>query len=67
MKNSKLLVVPLSLLLVSLSGCNGKPSNARWTYNKECLDGVVYYGSMKKLAPAFNQDGTLKLCDKESN
>lgn len=64
---NQLLAVLLSVLLVSLSGCNDKPFNERGTYNEECLDGVVYYENMKRLAPAFNQDGTLKLCDKKAN
>lgn len=64
---SKLLTVLLSVLLVSLSGCSDNKFNARGTYNEECLDGVVYYENMKRLAPAFNQDGTLKLCDKKAN
>jgi len=66
-KNTKLLTVLLSALLVSLSGCDGKTFNARGTYNKECIDGVIYYENTKRLAPAFNQDGTIKTCDKKAN
>mgnify|MGYP003146984480 CR=1 FL=1 len=66
-KNTKLLIVLLGLLLVSLSGCGDMDGIKRGTYNKECIDGVVYYENMKRLAPAFNQDGTLKLCNKKAN
>lgn len=67
MKNSKLLIVFLSVLLVSLGGCSDKIFTSRWTYNEDCIDGVIYYENTQRLAPAFNQDGTLKLCDKKSN
>lgn len=35
----------------------------RGTYNNECIDGVIYYENVKRLAPAYNRDGTLKLCE----
>ena len=28
-----------------------------------CLDGVVYYHTTSKLAPAFNRDSTVKVCE----
>ncbi len=67
LKNAKLLTVLLCGLLVLLSGCGDMDGIKRGTYNKECIDGVVYYENIKRLAPAFNQDGTLKLCNKKAN
>lgn len=55
---SKLVSLILATLL--MSGCNGTPFNTR----HECIDGVTYYSLGSGLAPAFNRDGTLKLCNK---
>lgn len=34
-------------------------------YNKFCLDGVQYYSRSNQLAPVFNRDSTVKLCEVE--
>lgn len=66
----KILVITLTPLLIA--GCSdgaiigtGKTTGYinRHRYNKECIGGVMYYENMKRLAPAFNRDGTLKPCD----
>lgn len=61
----KKLLIAMSLVL--LSGCEGITS---YSYKKVCLDNVVYYQMSKYyqagLAPAYNEDGSLKLCLGES-
>jgi hypothetical protein len=59
----KLFVLPL--VLVFVAGCSApeQPENvtiSNWI--KACYDGVLYYSGAHSLAPAFNRDGTLKLC-----
>ena len=73
MKNSKLLIVLLSVLLVSLSGClKGTESATKINDMKtRCIDGVKYlafkefsgnrgYGFM---TVKFNSDGSVETCD----
>lgn len=59
--SNKPLIIFLGVLLVSISGCD-ITGTARGTYKQECLDSVIYYENTKRPAPAFNRDGTLKLC-----
>lgn len=70
--NKGLNVALMCLLVVFLAGCaDGDISSTggdtiftgRNNYNIVCIDGVSYYENIKRLAPAFNRDGTLKLCD----
>jgi len=73
MKNSKLLIVLLSVLLVSLSGC-GKGNKARTTESEmqtKCIGGVEYYlfsefyvyDGYGFMAPKYKKDGTISLCN----
>ena len=49
-----------------IAGCEGGVKSTKGTpkykYNKVCIEGVFYYESIKRLAPAFNVDGSLQLC-----
>ncbi len=58
-----LLCGAFSVLL--LAGCNVEKSPRKpvnWDFVQVCADGVVYYTFRTSLAPAYNQDGTLKKC-----
>ena len=53
------------LMLGSLAGCDGVPSppkQLKKTTSTYCIDGVLYYDMHYRLAPAFNQDSTVKVC-----
>ena len=54
----------VSLILVTLlmSGCDN-PDGTPFNTSHECIDGVTYYSLGSSLAPAFNREGTLKLCN----
>ena len=58
--NKILLITVLSVLV----GCGDKEvrhAEVRvWT---KCINGVVYYSGFRRLAPAYNRNGTLKLCE----
>ena len=56
------------LILFLLVGCSDpskmEPKATRILgLNKVCLDGVVYYSGGRKLAPAYNREGEIQLCD----
>ena len=57
----------LSVTIVALlaAGCDytgrEQVSEGRY-YTYLCLDGVKYWNGTRRLAPAFNTDGSLKLC-----
>ena len=63
----------LIFLLILFSSCLDFPDkpkeikNYSDIYDKTCLEGVLYWDFMHKLAPAFNKDGTLQLCDEEED
>ena len=55
----------LLAVLVLVAGCEAPehPSKATISnWNTSCFDGVLYYDLLNRLAPAYNRDGTLKLC-----
>lgn len=65
------------VLLMLLTGCDSKVQinelgksehmNSRNTFNRVCLQGVIYYENTKRLAPAFKPDGTLYTCNTKEN
>lgn len=67
MKNIKLLIVLLSVLLVSLSGCGQQSDGKPWAVKEICVKGVTYYRTGYALAPAYNEDGTLITCWQKAN
>lgn len=53
------------LILLLVAGCksgDGKPISYTPT-NTYCINGVLYYSLYYRLAPAFNTDSTVKLCN----
>jgi hypothetical protein len=69
-------ITMVALALVALTGCEPvstvEPNNnSRYNITEICVDGVAYYQFIgyKKLAvaPAYNTDGTLKLCDSQGD
>jgi uncharacterized lipoprotein YehR (DUF1307 family) len=72
MKNSKLLITFLSVLLVSLSGCNddGQVRTADNEIKVKCVQGVNYYLFKEAsgnrgygyMAPKYKTNGELSLC-----
>jgi hypothetical protein len=64
----------LILIFLSLIGCRGENDPPRVSKSQPdilfCWDGVVYYyskvsGYTGGIAPAFNPDGSLKLCNQQ--
>ena len=45
-------------------GSSKNPNRINEPYSY-CIDGVIYYGIDRGAAPAYNRDGSLKLCDVE--
>lgn len=63
MKIKSLLLVTSTLALLTLSGCSKDHSNGHYDLKTRCLDGVLYYSQGHLLAPAYNVDGSVKLCE----
>lgn len=59
----KTLTIMIALVLLSMAGCADNPDGTPHYMEKKCYDGVVYYFSLKRLAPAFNPDSTVKTCE----
>lgn len=49
------------ILLVAASGCQIPDAE------RVCMSGVIYYQTGYQLAPAFEKDGTLYLCQEKEN
>jgi hypothetical protein len=72
MKNSKLLIVLLSVLLVSLSGCSRGMDSATKTNDMKirCIDGVKYIVFKESsgnqgfgfMTAKFKRDGSVETC-----
>lgn len=62
----KLLVLALTILALSLSGCGAwDRTTAKWTgYAKSCVEGVQYLQFTSGVTVMYNQDGTIKTCKK---
>lgn len=58
----KLVILLLAAFLIS--GCSKKADGSPFNTRHFCIDGVTYYSLGSSLAPAFNREGTLKLCTK---
>ena len=59
-------IVYVILMLASLAGCDvvpNPPMQMKQTTSTYCIDGVLYYDLHNRLAPAFNQDSTIKICE----
>lgn len=67
MKNIKMLAILLSVLLVSLSGCGQQPDGKPYEAKEICIKGVVYYRTGYALAPAYNTDSKVILCNQKAN
>lgn len=67
----------IALLIFLLLGCNTEKEQRRFDKNtqdtgnrflsKTCINGVTYYAGRHTLTPAYNTDGTLKLCRVNNN
>ena len=55
---------------VFLTACvdtsNEAPKEATHIYSKQCLQGVVYWKGLKKLAPVFKPDSTVETCSQDT-
>lgn len=59
----KIYILILATLLIS--GCTNRDGTPTVS-SKKCYDGVLYYRMGHGVAPAYNTDGSLKLCGVKS-
>lgn len=59
---SLIAVVLFVVLLTFMFSASVKNQDAS-DYHEICMDGVLYYNSGYKLAPVFNQDSTVRVCE----
>ena len=57
-------LVILILAVFIMAGCRDNTDGSPFYTRHYCIDEVKYYSIGNSLAPAFNRDGTLKLCTK---
>lgn len=64
-------LILLSIFVLTLIGCNQNKRSIKTIdldiIRKRCFGGVVYYRYDTGITPAFNRDGTLKLCSMKKN
>lgn len=55
----KLLLIPLTLMLMA---CSGDTVNSNISYTTRCIYGVMYIGNNGGYSPMFNRDGEFLTC-----
>jgi hypothetical protein len=55
-------VAALALFIMAVVQQGNAKRSSEASYNRVCLDGVVYWSGYKTLAVKYNQDGTVEVC-----
>jgi Tfp pilus assembly protein FimT len=55
-------VAALALFIMAVVQQGNAKRGSESSYNRVCLDGVVYWSGYKTLAVKYNQDGTVEVC-----